>query len=61
MHYSDAAASVLTDLAPCDLFLFQKVKSAVKGHHFELTDDIQRAVTQAVKDILQAAVQKCYK
>jgi hypothetical protein len=33
----------------------------VKGHHFESTDDIQRAVTQAIKDILQAAVLKCYK
>jgi len=23
------------DLAPCDFFLFQKTKSAMKGHHFE--------------------------
>jgi histone-lysine N-methyltransferase SETMAR len=28
------------DLAPCYLFLFQKVKSAVKGHHFESTENI---------------------
>jgi len=37
-----------TDLAPCKSFLFQKVKSAVKGHHFEFTEDIQRNVTQVL-------------
>ena len=26
------------DLAPCDFFLFQKAKSAMKGHHFESTE-----------------------
>ena len=28
------------DLAPCDFFLFQKAKSAMKGHHFESSEDI---------------------
>jgi len=32
----------------------------VKGHHFESTEDIQRAVTQALNDIPQAAFQECY-
>jgi hypothetical protein len=36
IHYGDAAAF---------FFLFQKVKSEVKGHHFESTEDIQRSVT----------------
>jgi len=49
------------DLAPCDLFLFQKPKLAMKGHHFESTEDIQRSVTQALNDIPQAAFQECYK
>jgi len=49
------------DLAPCNFFLFQKVKSAVKGHHFELTEDIQRSVTHALRDISQTAFQECYK
>ena len=35
------------DLTLCDFFLFQKVKLAVKEHHFESREDIQRAVTQA--------------
>ena len=49
------------DLAPCDFFLFQKVKSAVKGHHFESTEDIQTSITQALNDIPQIAYQECYK
>jgi len=48
------------DLAPCDFFLFQKVKSAAKGHHFELTEDQQRAVTHVVNDIPQVAFQEWY-
>ena len=48
------------DLAPCDFFLFQKTKSAMKGHHFQSTEDIQRSVTQALNDIPQAAFQECY-
>jgi len=49
------------NLAPCDFFLFQKVKLAVKGHHFESTEDIQRAVTQVLNDVPQNAFQECYK
>ena len=41
-HYSP-------DLAPCDFFLLQKWKSAVKWNHFESTDNIQRSVTQVLK------------
>ena len=48
-------------LAPYDFFSFKKVKSAVKGHHFESTEDIQRAVSQAFNDIPEAVFQKCYK
>ena len=44
-----------------DFFLFQKVKSTVKGHNFKLAEDIQRAVTQAFNDIPQVAFQECYK
>jgi len=49
------------DLKPCDFFLFQIAKSAMKGHHFESTEDIQRSVTQALNDVPQAAFQECYK
>jgi len=49
------------DLAPCDFLLFQKAKSAMKGRHFESTEDIQRSITQALNDIPQATFQECHK
>jgi len=49
------------DLVPCDFFSFQKTKSAVKGHHFESTEDIRRSVMHTLNDIPQAAFQECYK
>jgi hypothetical protein len=48
-------------LAPCDFFLFQKAKSAVKGHHFKSAEDIQTSVTQALNNIHQGAFQECHK
>jgi hypothetical protein len=51
----------LPDLAPCDFFLFQKVKTASKGHHFGSTEDIQWSVTQVFNDITQNEFQECYK
>ena len=49
------------DLAPCELFLFQKVKLTVKGRHFESKENIQKSVTQALMYIPQNAFQECYK
>ena len=49
------------DLAPYDFLLFQKAKSAMKGHHFEPTEETQKSVTQTLNDIPQAAFQECYK
>jgi hypothetical protein len=51
----------LPDRAPFKIFLFQKVKSALKGHDFASAEDIQISVTQVVKDIQQNAFQDCYK
>jgi len=48
------------DLTPGNFFLFEKVKSAVKGYHFE-EQNIRRAVTQALNDFPQASYQECYK
>jgi len=30
------------DLAPCDFYLFPKLKSKLKGHHFGLLENIQQ-------------------
>jgi hypothetical protein len=37
------------DLAPCDLFLFPKIKLKLKGHRFDTTEDSQ-AELQRVLD-----------
>ena len=50
-----------SDLPSCDFSQFQEVKLAVKGRHFESTEDIQRAVTQTLNDIPRAVFQECYK
>jgi surfactin synthase thioesterase subunit len=51
----------LPNLAAWDFFLFQKVKSAVKGHHFESTEGIQMSLKQVLNDITQNTSQECYK
>jgi hypothetical protein len=49
------------DLATCDFFLFQKVKTPLKGLHFESAEYIRRSVTQVLNDIPQNALQECCK
>jgi transposase len=49
------------DLAPGDFFSFQKTKPAMKGHHFDSKEYIQKSVTQALNDIPQAEFQEYYK
>jgi len=33
------------DLAPCDFYLFPKLKSKLKGYHFGMMENIQKIVT----------------
>jgi hypothetical protein len=40
-----------SDLAPCDLFLFPKIKLKLKGHWFDTTEEIQ-AKSHRVLDTL---------
>jgi len=39
------------DLAPCDFFLFPRLKKVLKGHRFEATENIQRNSTKTLLDI----------
>lgn len=39
------------DLAPADFFLFPRLKSHLKGHHFGTVENVQAAVTSVLKDI----------
>jgi hypothetical protein len=48
------------DLSTCDLYLVPKLKSRVKGYHFQTLDSIQTAVTDAIKTITEADFQSCY-
>jgi len=36
------------DLAPCDLFLSPKLKTHLKGHHFETVENAQAAATRVL-------------
>jgi len=36
------------DLAPCDFFLFPKLKTHLKGHHFGTVENVQAAATRAL-------------
>jgi transposase len=39
------------DLATPDFFLFPRLKSSLKGHHFGTVKNVQAAVTNALKEI----------
>jgi len=44
------------DLAPCDFFLFQKIKSALKGTRFESVDAVKANATQLLNTRWPAAL-----
>ena len=39
------------DLAPCDIFLFPKIKSALKGTRFESVDAVKAKATQLLNSL----------
>jgi hypothetical protein len=47
-------------LSPCDFYLFPKLKSRIKGYHFQTFDSVQEAVTDAFKILTEADLQSCY-
>ena len=47
------------DLAPCDFFLFPRLKEVLKGQRFEATEDIQRNSTKTLLDIPKEEFLKC--
>ena len=48
------------DLAPCDFFLFPRLKKVLKGHRFEATEDIKRNSTKTLLDIPKEEFAKCF-
>lgn len=47
------------DLAPCDFFLFPKLKEVMKGTRFDDAEDIKKAVTTELRSIPQESFQQC--
>lgn len=48
------------DMSPCDYFLFPKLKLPLKGRFFDNVEDIQAAVTSALRDIPQTELQRSF-
>jgi len=48
------------DLAPCEFFLFLRLKKVLKGHRFEVTEDIKRNSTKTLLDIQKQEFAKCF-
>lgn len=48
------------DLAPCDFFLFPKMKKTMKGERYATREDIMTASLQELKAIPKSEFQKCF-
>lgn len=49
------------DLAPCDFFLFPRLKCTLKGHRFEDVNETIDNATQELKAITTEEIQRCFK
>jgi len=48
------------DLAPCDFFLFLKIKRTLKGRRFASIDEIKSASLKKLKTISKTEFQSCF-
>jgi hypothetical protein len=51
----------LPDLAPCDFWLFPKLKNALKGQRFARIPDIQHNMTTLLRGITENDFQDCFR
>ena len=51
----------IPDLAPCDFFLFTKLKKPMKGRRFATIEEVKTASLEELKVIPERAYQKCFK
>jgi hypothetical protein len=47
-------------MAPCDFWLFPKLKRPLKGSRFESREDIMRNATKELRSLQEKAFQKCF-
>jgi hypothetical protein len=50
-----------TDLAPCDFWLFPKLKLTMKGKRFASIPEIEAATTTRLKGLTKDDLQNCFK
>jgi transposase len=48
------------DLAPADIFLFPKLKTTLKGRHFQIIEEIQENATRELHAITESALQEAF-
>ena len=48
------------DLAPCDFFLFPRMKKALKGKRFADIEEVQKKTTESLKAITSQEFQNCF-
>jgi hypothetical protein len=48
------------DIAPCDFFLFPKIKSALKGTCFTPTDAVKAKAMEVMKRLSESDLQHCF-
>ena len=48
------------DLAPADFFFFPKLKTPMKGKHFDAIEEIKEKSKQMLLGLLKSAFQKCF-
>ena len=48
------------DLAPCDFFLFPKVKSELKGTRFESVNGVKKKTTELLRQLTENDLQHCF-
>jgi transposase len=48
------------DLAPADFFLFPKLKTTLKGSHFQIIEEIQENATRELRAITESAFQEAF-
>jgi hypothetical protein len=49
----------LPDLAPCDFFLFLKMKFELKESHFDTNEDILADVQKTLETVMLEDIQRC--
>jgi hypothetical protein len=51
----------LPDLAPCDFFLVPKMKLQLKGHRFDMTEEIHTEMQEVINTLTFENFQGCMK